>query len=122
MLRALDAAWFAVLVLYAIQILHQRPGGYGLLLAFGALGGIAVGGIAHRITRRLGPWRSLLLSGLALAARHAGLGLPANVAIAAVIVLASSAALGPVRHHRWDHAPAPGPRRAAPPGGRARIH
>jgi len=92
MLRALDAAWFAVLVLYAIQILHQRPGGYGLLLAFGALGGIAVGGIAHRITRRLGPWRSLLLAGLALAATQAGLGLTANVAIAAVMVLASSAA------------------------------
>ena len=41
MLRALDAAWFAVLVLYAIQILHQRPGGYGLLLAFGALAATA---------------------------------------------------------------------------------
>ncbi len=28
-LRALDAAWFAVLVLYVIQILHQRPGATG---------------------------------------------------------------------------------------------
>jgi predicted MFS family arabinose efflux permease len=91
-LRALDAAWFAVLVLYVIQILHQRPGAYGLLLAVGALGGIAVGGVAHRITRRLGPWRSLVLAGLALAATQAGLGLTTNVVIAAVMVLASSAA------------------------------
>ena len=91
-LRAMDAAWFAVLVLYVIQVLHQRPGAYGLLLAVGALGGIAVGGIGHRITRRLGPWGSLLLAGLALAATQAGLGLTANVAIAAVMVSASSAA------------------------------
>src|SRR5258708_28931286 len=99
MLRALDAAWFAVLVLYAIQILHQRPGGYGLLLAFGALGGIAVGGIAHRITRRLGPWRSLLLARLAPAPTPAGLGLTAHVAIAGVIVLATRAPLGPLPPH-----------------------
>ncbi len=71
-LRALDAAWFAVLVLYVIQILHQRPGAYGLLLAVGAPGGIAIGGIAHRITRRLGPWRSLLLAGRARAHRQCG--------------------------------------------------
>ena len=38
---AMDAAWFAVLVLYVIQILHQKPGAYGLLLAVAALGGIA---------------------------------------------------------------------------------
>jgi hypothetical protein len=25
----MDAAWFAVLVLYVVQILHQKPGAYG---------------------------------------------------------------------------------------------
>lgn len=63
-IAAMDAAWFAVFVLYVIQILHQKPGIYGLLLAIGAVGGIAVGGIGPHITRRLGPWRSLLIAGL----------------------------------------------------------
>jgi hypothetical protein len=56
-IAAMDAAWFAVLVLYVTQDLHQKPGVYGLLLAIGAVGGVAVGGIGPRITRRLGPWR-----------------------------------------------------------------
>jgi MFS family permease len=33
---AMDAAWFAVLVLYVVRVLHQQPGAYGLLLAVGA--------------------------------------------------------------------------------------
>ena len=88
----MDAAWFAVLVLYVIQILHQKPGAYGLLLAVAALGGIATGGLGPRLTRRLGPWRSLLLAGLVMAATQAVLGLTASVIIAAVMLFASSAA------------------------------
>jgi MFS family permease len=91
-ISAMDAAWFAVLVLYVIQILHQKPGAYGLLLAVAALGGIATGGIGPRLTRRVGSWRSLLLAGLVMAATQAGLGLTANVIIAAVMLFASSAA------------------------------
>jgi MFS family permease len=91
-LGAMDAAWIAVLVLYAIQILHQKPGGYGLLLALAALGGIAAGGLGPRFTRRLGPWRSLLLAGLVMAATQAVLGLTASLIIAAVMLFASSAA------------------------------
>lgn len=89
---AMDAAWFAVLVLYVIQDLHQKPGVYGLLLAIGAVGGVAVGGIGPRITRRLGPWRSLLLAGLAAAVTQAVLGLSANVIIAAAMLAGGSAA------------------------------
>jgi hypothetical protein len=48
---------FAVLVLYVIQDLHPRPGVYGLMLAISA-----VGGIGPPITRRLGPWRWLLIA------------------------------------------------------------
>jgi hypothetical protein len=44
------------------------------LLALGALGGIAAGGIGPRVTRQLGSWRSLLLAGLAMAATQVGLG------------------------------------------------
>jgi MFS family permease len=89
---AIDGAWFAVLVLYVIQDLQQRPGVYGLLLAISAVGGIAVGGLGPPISRRLGPWRSLLIAGLAMAASQAVLGLTANVIIAAVMLAASSAA------------------------------
>ncbi|MGH3191059.1 MAG: MFS transporter [Streptosporangiaceae bacterium] len=89
---AMDAAWIAVLVLYVIQILHLKPGGYGLLLAVAALGGIAAGGLGPRLTRRLGPWRSLLLAGLVMAVTQAVLGLTASVIIAAVMLFASSAA------------------------------
>lgn len=91
-IAAMDAAWFAVLVLYVINVLHQKPGTYGLLLAIGAVGGIAVGGLGAPITRLLGPWRSLLVAGLVLAASQAVLGLTANVIIAAAMLAASSAA------------------------------
>lgn len=91
-IAAMDAAWFAVLVLYVIQVLHQRSGMYGLLLAVAALGGICVSGIGPRIARRVGPWRSLLAAGAVMAATQAGLGLTANVFVAAIMLFASSAA------------------------------
>ncbi len=91
-IAAFDAAWIAVLVLYVIHILHQKPVTYGLLVAVGAVGGITVGGLGPSITRRLGPWRSLLIAGLTMAASQAVLGLTANVIIAAAMLAASSAA------------------------------
>jgi MFS family permease len=91
-ISAMDAAWFAVFVLYVIQILHQRPGVYGVLLAVAALGGIATGAAGSRLTRRLGPWRSLLIAGLAMAATQTALGLSSSVIIAAVMMFGSSGA------------------------------
>ncbi len=88
----MDAAWFAVLVLYVTQVLHQRPGAYGALLAVGAVGGIATGAAGSRLTRRIGAWRSLLLAGLVMAASQLVLGLTANVLIAAAMLAVSSAA------------------------------
>jgi MFS family permease len=52
---AMDATWFAVLVLYVIKVLHQQPGTYGLLLAIGAAGGILAGSGGAVLTRRIGP-------------------------------------------------------------------
>lgn len=89
---AMDAAWFAVLVLYVTGVLHQRSGAYGLLLAVGALGGVAAGGAGAVLSRRLGPWRSLLAAGLAMAATQAALGLTSSVPVAAVLLFVSSAA------------------------------
>ena len=92
LVSALDAAWFAVLVLFVVGDLHQQPGAYGLLLAIGALGGVAIGGIGAVLTRRLGPWRSLLLGGVAMAASQAGLGVTGNVVVAAAMLFISSGA------------------------------
>src|SRR5215469_15589090 len=78
-ISAMDAAWIAVLVLYVIQILHQKPGAYGALLAIAAVGGIAAGATGSRLTRRLGLWPVLLLAGLTMAASQLVLGLTANV-------------------------------------------
>ena len=89
---AMDAAWISVLVLYVVKILHQRPGGYGLLLAIAAVGGIVAGGGGAALTRRIGSWRSLLIAGLMMAATQAGLGLTSNVIVAAILLLLSSAA------------------------------
>ena len=91
-ISAMDAAWFAVFVLYVIRVLHLRPGAYGVLLAIGALGGIATGAAGARLTRRLGPWPSLLLAGLTMAVTQAALGLTSSVIIAALTVFASSGA------------------------------
>jgi predicted MFS family arabinose efflux permease len=91
-ISAMDAAWFAVLVLYVIQILHERPGAYGVLLAIGAVGGMAAGASGARLTRQLGVWGSLLLAGLVMAASQLVLGLTADVIIAAPMLAASSAA------------------------------
>jgi predicted MFS family arabinose efflux permease len=91
-ISAMDAAWFAVFVLYVIRILHLQPGAYGVLLAIGALGGIATGTAGTRLTRRLGPWPSLLLAGLTMAVTQAALGLTSSVIIAALTQFASSGA------------------------------
>jgi MFS family permease len=88
-----DAWWFAILVLYVIQVLHQRPGVYGLLLAVAAPGGISVGAIGPWVARRIGPWRSLLAAGAVVAVSQAGLGLTSNVIVSAVMLLANGAAL-----------------------------
>lgn len=89
---AMDAAWFAVLVLYVVRALHQRPGTYGVLLAVGAIGGIAAGAGGARISLRLGVWGSLLLAGLTMAGSQLVLGLTANIIVAAAMLAANSAA------------------------------
>jgi predicted MFS family arabinose efflux permease len=87
-----DGAWFAVLVLFVVQVLHQRAGAYGLLLAVAALGGIIAGGIGASVTRRLGSWRSLVAAGLVMVVTQAVLGLSGNVVVAASMLFASSGA------------------------------
>jgi MFS family permease len=89
---AMDAAWFAVFVLYVMRVLHEPSGAYGLLLAIGAVGGITAGGVAAALTRRIGPWRSLLTAGLVMAVTQAALGLTASVIAVALLQVFSSGA------------------------------
>jgi predicted MFS family arabinose efflux permease len=91
-ISAMDAAWFAVVVLYITRSLHQRPAAYGVLLGIGAVGGILAGASGARLTRRMGEWGSLLVAGLVMAASQLVLGLTASVFIAAAMLAASSAA------------------------------
>ncbi len=48
-LAAVDAAWFALLVLFATNDLGLGAGGFGLLLAVGAVGGLGGAALADRI-------------------------------------------------------------------------
>jgi MFS family permease len=89
---AMDAAWFAVFVLYVMKVLHQPPGAYGLLLAVGAVGGVTAGGTAAALTRRIGSWRLLVAAGLVMAAAQAALGLTGNVIVAALLQVPGSGA------------------------------
>ncbi|MGN9846579.1 MFS transporter [Nonomuraea sp. H19] len=50
-----DAAWWAVLVVFAGDVLHLPPQGYGLLLAAGAAGGAGGGLAAERLARWFRP-------------------------------------------------------------------
>ncbi|MEO3927659.1 MFS transporter [Micromonosporaceae bacterium B7E4] len=63
-----DAAWWAVLVVFAADVLHLPPAGYGLLLAAGAAGGAGGGLAAERLARYAGPvpllTGAVLLAGL----------------------------------------------------------
>jgi MFS family permease len=90
---AMDAAWFAVFVLYVVKVLHQPPGAYGLLIAVGAIGGIAASATTAAVTRRIGPWRSLLAAGLGVAVTQTALGLTSSVIAAAVFQVFSIWAL-----------------------------
>ena len=90
---AMDAAWFAVFVLYVAKVLHQPPGAYGLLIAVGAVGGLAASATSAALTRRIGPWRTLLAAGLGVAVTQAALGLTSSVIAAAVFQVFSIWAL-----------------------------
>ncbi|WP_442942047.1 MFS transporter [Nonomuraea sp. NBC_00507] len=64
---AMDSAWFAVLMLYVPQVLGLPAWGYGVLLGIGAVGGLAGGFFATRVTRMVGP--AAALAGASVAPR-----------------------------------------------------
>lgn len=84
-----DSAWFTLLVLYLDQVLHLPAIWYGVLLAAGALGGLAGGVFAARIAQLIGP-RQATLGCLALAAAGQLLLGTTSSAVLTTLVLATS--------------------------------
>jgi MFS family permease len=89
-----DSAWFAVFVLYVTQVLTLPAAGYGLLLAVGAVGGLAGGAAAARLNRALGPGRTLAGSLTVAAAGQAMLGFTSSTPVATIALALGSFAFG----------------------------
>lgn len=94
LLSAADAAWFAILVLYAIEVLGTTEAGFGALLATGAIGGVTGALAANRLTRRTST-RVVLASTLALSAlTQLLLAITTDVPVAIGLIAISSLAFG----------------------------
>lgn len=89
---AADGAYLAVLVLYVTQVLHRGSTAYGLLLAFGAVGGIVAGASCALLTRWIGAPRLLTATVVVMAGTQLALGLTSDLAVSAVALLCSSGA------------------------------
>lgn len=77
---------FSVLVLFALERLHLSAGGYGLLLAFSALGGLVGAGVAAPTRRRIGYGATMAASMLLGAVTLAGLALTTSPVIAGILL------------------------------------
>ncbi|MFI6457385.1 MFS transporter [Streptosporangium amethystogenes] len=91
---AMDSAWFAVLVLYVPQVLGLPAWGYGVLLGVGAVGGLAGGFFATRVTRMIGPAGALAGCLGCAAIGQLMIGLTASAAVVAAGLVITSAAFG----------------------------
>ena len=95
-LAAVNAVIFtglvAVLVLYATEVMHLSPTGYGLLVATFAVGGIGGGLAAGRLASRLGTRACLVGAVTVYALCAAGLGVAGNVLVAGAAIAVFGAA------------------------------
>lgn len=91
---AMDSAWFAVLVLYVPQVLGLPAWGYGVLLGVGAVGGLAGGFFATRVTRMIGPAGALAGCLGCAAIGQLMIGLTASAVVVAAGLVITSAAFG----------------------------
>lgn len=105
-----DSAWFTILVLYIQQVLHLPAAWYGILLAIGAVGGLAGGFLAARMITHLGAKMTTLgCLGLAVSGQLL-LGITSSV-VATAAVLASSSAVFAI----WNVQARTAAQRTAPP-------
>lgn len=77
---------FSILVLFALDRLQLTPSGYGFLLAFSALGGLAGTGIAAGVRRRIG-YRATMAASMGLGSvTLVGLAFTTNAYLAGVLL------------------------------------
>jgi predicted MFS family arabinose efflux permease len=84
--NVVEAAMFAVLVLWSLETLGLPEAGYGLLIASLAVGGVVGSVLAERVGRWLGAGRAMAFSAAATVAVYAGLGLTSNWVVAIVLM------------------------------------
>ncbi|MEU6641659.1 MFS transporter [Saccharomonospora sp. NPDC046836] len=89
-----DGAWFAILVLYVTEVLGLPSAAYGLLLAAGAVGGLAGGGLAAWVLRHTGTAVTLIGTLVLAAAAQAAMGLTTAPVVTGLALAAGSFAFG----------------------------
>ncbi|MDF3068009.1 MAG: Flagellar regulatory protein FleQ [Polyangiaceae bacterium] len=92
-------------VVAAGTLAHARPGASGTILIGSSLACVAVGLMAHRIARPLGPEQSRWLVSIEAASRGALSPDPNTALTAALVALQHTAASGNARAEIWRHAP-----------------
>jgi len=105
-----DSAWFTILVLYIREVLHLQAVWYGILLAIGAVGGLAGGFLAARMITYFGG-KITTLGCLVLALLGQLLLGTTSSVIATAAVLASSSAAFAI----WNVLARTAAQRTAPP-------
>ena len=91
LINAVFVGGMTILVLYAQEVLALSATGYGLLLAFGAAGGVLGGLVAPRIAVQLGARNSLLLALGVFAGLQLLLGLFSSVWLAGIALFLEGA-------------------------------
>ncbi|MFI7615430.1 MFS transporter [Nonomuraea terrae] len=90
----MDSIWFPIFVLYVDQVLALPAWAYGALLGVGAIGGLAGGFLAARVTRVIGSTAALTGCLVCAAAGQLMLALTTSVPVAAAGLAATSGAFG----------------------------
>ena len=87
LLGLVDAGVLAVFVIYVRETLGLASFAYGVLLAVGALGGIAAGLVADRLVSGLGTGTAIFLSLALGAASYAGIALAGSVVVVGAMMI-----------------------------------
>lgn len=92
LLAVVDAAWFALLALFVLEVLGLGAGAFGGLLAVGAVGGLVGSVAADRLAGRVGAGAQLAAALLLTGGAQVVLGLSSSVVLVGLMLAVSSAA------------------------------
>jgi predicted MFS family arabinose efflux permease len=82
-----ETALFAIVVLWALEVLRLPEASYGVLLTGLAVGGVAGSLLAERLSRKIGPARGMAASIAGTAVGYAGMGLTRHGVVAFFLLL-----------------------------------